>query len=97
MKHRLAWFGFIMSIAAVFTTALLPNQETNAAADPAISDAVTLNITKTNGFLHPAISVDPEQLQNTRRELATGAQPWQAYYEAWFKVLMQAATSRRPT
>ena len=73
--------GVVMTLVALGSIALLPSHDASAATTPAISDTVKLNITRSNGFLHPAISVDPSQFQNTRDELAAGKQPWTTYYQ----------------
>lgn len=81
IKHRAWWRGVVMTLVALGSIALLPSHDASAATTPAISDTVKLNITRSNGFLHPAISVDPSQFQNTRDELAAGKQPWTTYYQ----------------
>jgi hypothetical protein len=71
-----------ISLSLIVSLAWLSGQTKAVQAAPKIDQSVTLNVARENGLLHPAISVDPTQLQDTRQQLATGAQPWTAYYEA---------------
>ncbi|MFC0216023.1 hypothetical protein ACFFK0_26850 [Paenibacillus chartarius] len=47
-----------------------------------VTEAVKLIIEEKDGFVHPGISVDPQKLENTRRELMKGNDPWLSYYNA---------------
>ncbi|WP_164507859.1 discoidin domain-containing protein [Lacticaseibacillus suibinensis] len=80
MSHHGFWrFGVILGAAAAL---LIPAHLTHAAdANSIDTTSVQLQITKTDGFTHPGISIDPEALANTRKELAAHAEPWESYYQ----------------
>ncbi|KRN22090.1 hypothetical protein FC75_GL001924 [Lacticaseibacillus camelliae DSM 22697 = JCM 13995] len=73
---------WLLGVAAAAGTLLgIATQPVYAADTAPISTSVELNIVKKDGFVHPGISVDPEQLQQTRAALSKGAQPWTTYYQ----------------
>ncbi|MCI1688346.1 alginate lyase family protein [Schleiferilactobacillus harbinensis] len=81
-KRQIGWLFAITALLGVLAVGL-PTKPVQAATDPAlpaITRRVSLKIRKENGIRHPAISVDPGKLVQTRRMLLQGQAPWQTYY-----------------
>lgn len=75
-------FIFLFLLSVVSMSLLI---EKNAFAEEnvnGISEEVELLIEENDGFVHPGISVDPLKLENTRKELIDGNDPWKSFYEA---------------
>lgn len=68
----------LLALAVVF---LLPSLAM-AEEKVTVKDDVKLLITEENGFLHPGLSVNPYQLEKTRRELIKGNPQYLAYFDA---------------
>ncbi|UPO90123.1 discoidin domain-containing protein [Niallia sp. Man26] len=70
---------FLIVIGVQLTGGTKANSMEN---DLNINENIDLIIEEKDGFVHPGISVDPEKLENTRKELIQGNDPWKSYYKA---------------
>lgn len=61
---------------------VVSSKATFATETTEVNEQVKLNITNEEGFVHPGISVDPNQLEITRKELIDGNSVYKKYYEA---------------
>ncbi|KAA8822902.1 immunoglobulin-like domain-containing protein, partial [Bifidobacterium vespertilionis] len=80
LMSLIAAVATLLSVCLVGSAAVAA--EPTVAEPPAIQETVKLLTQKVNGFTHPAMSVTPERLAQTRKALAEGKQPYKAYYEA---------------
>jgi hypothetical protein len=80
MKRKKLIFLFLLSMVGMSLFVeknVLAEENANG-----ISMDVELIMEENNGFVHPGISVDPLKLENTRKELIDGKEPWKSFYEA---------------
>lgn len=73
---------FFIAVLAMTVMTLLTPSNAYASETEEIEDIVNLKITEENGFIHPGISVDPEQLEISRQQLIEGNETYLGYYKA---------------